>query len=145
MTTPSDRTKRLADLAERSLWTFAQNFFGFLAVSSFLQGGALDASSTGLAAIAAVAGIVAVIQNVVLPRHPDTFLGDIVGRVLSTWFQSFVAIVIVAPGDIGTWSAAWNATLPSAIALVKSIVATRYGRVSAATLPQSVDTTTPYV
>ena len=140
MTVPAWVPKWLADLAERSGTTFVQVFIGLLIV-----GQTIDASTAQIAAMGALAAVLAVVKAAALeflltrPRR-DNVWWDLAERTGATFVESFLAVLIVNPGEIGSLKLAWAAALPAALAVVKGGFATTIGKHgSAAALPARLD------
>ena len=140
--------KAVYDVAERAGWTFVQVFLGFLVANE-----ALSNDVAALAATAGFAAALAVVKGAItewLRKHditepPSSLAGDIALRVFFTYAQAVLAIVIVAPTTLGTWSAALTAAVPAALAALKGAIAARVGRISPATLPAELDRTPVYI
>lgn len=136
---------KIADIAERAGSTFVQAFLvGWLALDS------MDATSLQILAVGALAATLAVVKVLVQDAYfpvgrVTTFAADLANRVFFTFGEVFLAVLIVAPGDSGTWAAAWTAGIAAALSAIKAGIATRIGQNSAAVLPSSLDPTPMYV
>lgn len=133
----------VADVAERAGWTALQSFLGSMAMAD-----QLNTDATGLALVAAVAAGLAVVKMALTERlrsnsTTGSFWGDFAERVGFTFAEVALAIIIVNPGNVSTWEAAYAAALPAALAAAKTLLATKVGQKgTAATLPKRLDPST---
>lgn len=142
----TDTTKKaIAGIAERAGSTFVQAFIvGWLALDK------VDASGLQIVAVGAVAAALAVVKGMVQarwfpPGSTTTFAADLANRVIFTFAEVFVAVLVVSPGQVSTWQGAWTAAIAAALAVVKSGLAARFGKDNAAMLPAALDPTPPYI
>lgn len=131
----------LSVLAEKVLLTYLEAFTAILLAGNVFT----DVSVATAAGIAALPAAFTVLANGVqqLEFVTGSPVLDMVGRVIRTYFVSFLGFLVAAPVfslDVSALQAAAVAAAPAAITVVKSWVASRLGNTeTAALLPASLD------
>jgi len=134
-------TRRLADLAERTLATFVQAFAGALIV-----GGHFDLSAAQAAALAAVPAGIAVLKNAIgaflasrtadpAVRSGPAYVVDLAERTVATYAEAFAgALLLHGTLSLTIAESALYAAIPAALAVVKAGLARFVGDPASAAL-----------